>query len=223
MALSLFPQTRNNSGGRFGSSSPTCPYCSKTFTAPLARDRHIILKQYCREWHLYSLSHPTPKRRKNKRKRQETNLPLPSEPPSKQLRAHDGAPPPSEPETPAPPANDAEEPGERTAAAEGDERICTEPFVEHFPISAAGTPISNDWRETPNLREYVESCGTLADPELFDTAELLMMTVLKSSDRTRHLKRPAVSFSTLLKDGKCSPSKPVSIRGKCLGRTTMRW
>lgn len=93
------------------------------------------------------------------------------------------------------PPNEAEG---RTEDA-GDDRICEEPFIETFPISTAGEPISTETNPTPDLHPYVESCGTLRDPDLFDTAELLFMTVPKGKDRTKHLQSKRVSLRILEK------------------------
>ncbi|KAG8699999.1 hypothetical protein FRC09_006244 [Ceratobasidium sp. 395] len=66
-------------------------------------------------------------------------------------------------------------------------RTCHQPFIEHFPISTAGKPISNERTYEPDLKSYIESCGSLADPRNMEAAELLMTTGLSSKARTQHL------------------------------------
>lgn len=200
MALSVFPATRKSPGGYFPSRSHTCRYCSKTLQSRTARDRHIITKPYCHTRHLYALSNPVAKRHKRKRKQQITHPPSTDEPPRKHPRTADGPLPSSGADTAPPPAGssvDGSGPGPQET---DDERACGQPFVEKFPISTAGTPITDDVKPRPDLRTYLESCGRLGDPTLFDTAELLMTTVPKSKDRTRHLKSPAVSRYTSRND-----------------------
>jgi hypothetical protein len=214
IALSTFPN-----GGHFFSLSHTCPYCSKTLKSSLARDRHIILKPYCRARHLHALRNPIPKRRKHKRKRANTNPLVEGEPPPKQARTQENPPPVPGTDAEGPAINDGGDKDERQAP---DERIlCGQPFVESFPISTAGAPICEDVKEPPNLREYVKSCGMLSNPELFDTAELLVMTVPKSKDRTRHLQSQRVSQSYYSFTRLCAylPSNYSSTRGRHRGRT----
>lgn len=194
IALSVFPKTRNSEGGRFPSSSHTCPYCSKTLQSTPARDRHIIMKPYCHERHRHAPTHPAPKRRKRKRKRPDADPRPEGEPPQKQTRTYNGGPPPSRGEPAQPHVNNNAERSKDGGPSEvGDERMCGQPFVESFPISTAGAPISSDMREKPDLHAYLKSCGIFSDPKIFETAELLMMTVPKGKDRTRHLQSPAVS------------------------------
>jgi hypothetical protein len=184
MALSTFPRTRSSIAGHFPSLSHTCPYCSKTLRSVVSRDRHIILQDHCRERHLHALANPITKRRKWKQKQRDAHLTAAAEPPKKQSRSND-SPLPTGPETGPPTGNDAPIPS--------DEGICLEPCVEKFPISTASMPILDDAMWEPDLREYMKTCGTLADPDMFDIAELLMMTVPKSKDRTWHLKSNLVS------------------------------
>ncbi|KAG8712846.1 hypothetical protein FRC09_019402 [Ceratobasidium sp. 395] len=68
-----------------------------------------------------------------------------------------------------------------------DGRTCRQPFVEHFPISSVGTPISNERAHPPNLKAYIESSGSFACPRNMEAAELLMTTGLSGVARTRHL------------------------------------
>ncbi|KAG8718083.1 hypothetical protein FRC09_013184 [Ceratobasidium sp. 395] len=67
-------------------------------------------------------------------------------------------------------------------------RTCKQPYVEHFPISTAGKPISDERAYPYDLGRYIESCGNLANLQNLEAAELLMTTGLSSKARTKHLK-----------------------------------
>ncbi|EUC57340.1 hypothetical protein RSOL_219280, partial [Rhizoctonia solani AG-3 Rhs1AP] len=69
-------------------------------------------------------------------------------------------------------------------------------FVEEFPDPLAGTPISNKRKLPPDLAAYMRSVGVLADPKLFETAELLMTTGLTDADKDRHLKSTMYAGNT---------------------------
>jgi hypothetical protein len=180
--LALFPYAHENySSHLLKPDGHTCPYCSKTLKSPWARDRHILLKPVCRERHLYALKRKVKKRRKRKRKDEDTNL---GERQPKQARPE---PVPDLPMTSRwPGAPLLEDNRGRSASEDGlpniNERVCGDPYVENFPISTAGAPISSETRPAPDLEEYLRSCGSLGDPKLFKMAELLMMTVPKSKD-----------------------------------------
>ncbi|KAF8596468.1 hypothetical protein BDV93DRAFT_548345 [Ceratobasidium sp. AG-I] len=68
----------------------------------------------------------------------------------------------------------------------------TSVFVEPFPIRTAGTPISNDQKESTlsreDLRDYPASCWPLGELDKFQVGKLLMTTGLNSKGRTRWLK-----------------------------------
>lgn len=177
----------------------TCCYCSKTLKCAADRDRHITLRPYCRSRHMLATDPRLTKLREHKRKRNEdgTDLDEPhdthadsSTPPSKLPRVDDA--PPSHEQSQGLDANLAGQ-GDSELGGGANERICGDPFVEKFPIATAGEPISTAAKPEPDLRAYVESCGNLRDPDLFDIAELLMMTVPKGKDRTKHLKSKPVS------------------------------
>lgn len=193
MAFSVFPPTRNSNGGRYPSPSHTCPYCSKTLQSRPAKDRHIITKLYCHLRHLYALSNPVAKRRKRKRKRQNASDTSTDEPPPKHPRTHGGPSLPSGTDPAQPHLGGSPESSGQRPPETDDERTCGQPFVEAFPVSTAGAPISDEVKPRLDLCEYLKSCGKLSDPELFSVAELLTMTVPKSKHRTLHLKSPAVS------------------------------
>ncbi|KAG9086235.1 hypothetical protein FRC06_003209, partial [Ceratobasidium sp. 370] len=73
-------------------------------------------------------------------------------------------------------------------------------FIEEFPFSSAGSPISDEKKprdlSREDLRDYLASCGSLGELEKFELAELLMTSGLKAKDRTQFLK------SSLVKDKK---------------------
>ncbi|KAG9080740.1 hypothetical protein FRC06_006204, partial [Ceratobasidium sp. 370] len=109
------------------------------------------------------------------------------------------------PNTPMPPANEAlpnlgadPQPGPstqtRTAPTDCDRAARPQLrrhkgfFVEDFPDSLAGSPISKDHAPSPDLDAYMQSCGTLADPFHFEVAELLSTTGLTDEAKNQHLK-----------------------------------
>lgn len=183
MILPNLPRSRKKSKTRSDHPQQTCPYCSKTLTTLVGRDQHILLKPYCRRRHQVALSQQVNKECVRKRKRDATQQGETgaSEPGSKQPRL-DGEMP-------------ANEPG--PTEDDSDDQICEEVFIERFPINTAGKPISTKIKPKPDLRAYVESCGKLPDPDLFDTAELLFMTVPRGKDRTKHLQSKRVSVRVL--------------------------
>jgi hypothetical protein len=67
-------------------------------------------------------------------------------------------------------------------------------YVEEFLDSLAGEPISNDCLPPRNLDTYMRSCGSMANPEDFEVAELLMTSGLTNADKDRHLKSNKVSI-----------------------------
>lgn len=91
------------------------------------------------------------------------------------------------------------EPGPSTQAPSGDRepgrrtRRYRGLFVEEFPDSSAGAPLSSKRVRPPDLDAYMQSCGRMADPETFEAAELLMTSGLTDADKDRHLKSRVVS------------------------------
>jgi hypothetical protein len=69
-------------------------------------------------------------------------------------------------------------------------------FVERFPDARAGAPVSDKIACKPDLRTYLMKTGNLSNPDLFDTAELLMTTGLTNTGRDRHLQSRLVSSSS---------------------------
>ncbi|KAG9124258.1 hypothetical protein FRC07_012231 [Ceratobasidium sp. 392] len=61
-------------------------------------------------------------------------------------------------------------------------------FIEEFPDPFAGAPISKDHAPPPDLKAHMKSCGSLANPDNFEVAELLMTSGLTDQAKDRHLK-----------------------------------
>ncbi|KAG9124668.1 hypothetical protein FRC07_010699 [Ceratobasidium sp. 392] len=164
----------------------TCPYCRKRLPTPTGRDRHIILRPYCRARHERFVSSERERKRKEKSK---DNVPVSgpteSEPPTEPSRTEDPpvAGPSRLPVTEHRPVGSDMEEGTIRSAGDGS-------WVEDFPIKTAGAVIGTRRRSEQDLQEYMESCGRLGDPELFETAKILMTTGLSGRGRTMHLKGP---------------------------------
>lgn len=164
-------------------SGTKCPYCGTVLESMVGRSRHVMMKPRCREQHLDEL-------RKERRRECE--------------RAYQVAGPSSQP---AGRANTGASPG-ASAGSRGRQtnnrrqrsdhgRTCADPFIEAFPIATAGQPISPHRTQPMNVSSYLASCRNLANPEYFETAELLMTTGLSGKARTRHLKSTIVSLLVL--------------------------
>ncbi|KAG8786411.1 hypothetical protein FRC12_016619 [Ceratobasidium sp. 428] len=97
------------------------------------------------------------------------------------IRIQSSSPEPIQPSQPLPPprANDGK-PLEYDAIRQV--------FVEPFPDPRAGAPIDDRIAEPLNLKAYMATVGNLANPDYFDTAELLMTTGLTNAGRDAHLK-----------------------------------
>ncbi|KAG8782551.1 hypothetical protein FRC12_020675 [Ceratobasidium sp. 428] len=190
----------------------TCRYCGNEFDSQPSRDRHISLST-CYVKHEYWLSGKAGQKRRCEYEEDspETHV-MDRPPPTKQTRVDEtasaAAGPSQHPDAvcdpdlaPAPDPNpnptstsdthpnihaDGEEPKGYTRDGI---------FVEPYPVSSAGAPIGTRNIDKDDLRAYLESCGSLGDPELFDTAQVMMTTGLSGRGRTRHLKAPAVSHS----------------------------
>ncbi|QRV99083.1 hypothetical protein RhiJN_27102 [Ceratobasidium sp. AG-Ba] len=61
-------------------------------------------------------------------------------------------------------------------------------YVEEFPDPLAGAPISNERIPEPDYEAYIKSTGTMADPDNFEVAELLMTSGMTDEAKDRHLK-----------------------------------
>jgi hypothetical protein len=71
-------------------------------------------------------------------------------------------------------------------------------YVERFPDARAGAPVSDIVSDAPDLCTYLSGTGNLGNPDLFETAELLMTTGLTSGGHDRHLKSRLVSQFLLI-------------------------
>ncbi|KAG8773758.1 hypothetical protein FRC12_002328 [Ceratobasidium sp. 428] len=111
------------------------------------------------------------------------------EPPTKRPRVDEETPPVAGPSRLPPPDSQPpipipdSQPSNPTQASDGS-------FVEAFPSSTAGAPISPNRKGEKKLTEHLESCGRLGDRDLFETAEILMTTGLNGAGRTKHMKGP---------------------------------
>ncbi|KAG9079264.1 hypothetical protein FS749_008660 [Ceratobasidium sp. UAMH 11750] len=61
-------------------------------------------------------------------------------------------------------------------------------WVEDFPDPLAGAPISKDRVPPIDLEAHMRSCGHMANPEHFETAELLSTSGMTDAAKDRHLK-----------------------------------
>ncbi|KAG8743778.1 hypothetical protein FRC12_014960 [Ceratobasidium sp. 428] len=185
----------------------TCPYCGHTFPTTPKRNRHIMAKPECRSCHLDEV--PTTRRAQRAAKKAQLELEYKIPGPSNKPHPSYGG-------------------SERTAnGAEGADnryndprqwtdngRTCHHPFVEHFPISSAGKPISDERTYPQDLKAYIESCGSLADPRAMEAAELLMTTGLSGKARTRHLQSSFYRHS-------CHDYQSCACKGK--GKARVPW
>ncbi|KAG8784203.1 hypothetical protein FRC12_018893 [Ceratobasidium sp. 428] len=188
----------------------TCRYCGKEFKSQEARDCHITVQRFCHAKHEDWISGRAGQKR---RREYEVDSPIEhvmdSPPPAKQVRLDETAQPVAGPSrhpdaiadptpTPDPASGTAPDPypdPDPTAPVDGGKpRGYTKDgvYIEPFPVRTAGAPISTKRKnDNTDLRDYLASCGALGDPELFETAEVMMTTGLSGKARTRHLKSPA--------------------------------
>ncbi|KAG8705030.1 hypothetical protein FRC09_003197 [Ceratobasidium sp. 395] len=154
-----------------------CPYCNRSFTNTPKRNRHIMAKPECRAQHLNTVPTTRSAQRAAQEARRESEYKIagPSDRPHPSLNRSEYT------------ANDVDNRYNDPRRWTDNGRTCRQPYVEHFPISSAGKPISNDRAYPPNLKAYIQSCGNLADPRNMEAAELLMTTGLSGKARTRHL------------------------------------
>ncbi|KAG9092112.1 hypothetical protein FS749_015995 [Ceratobasidium sp. UAMH 11750] len=152
-----------------------CPYCDHPSETASDRNRHIMLRPYCRSRHMHTLETGREARRER-----EYKLPGPSSRPHPLYdRDREGV----AYDTNGVPLryNDP-----RRWTDNG--RTCWQPAVERFPAGTAGSPISDDRACPRDLKTYIELCGNLAKPVYMEAAELLMTTGLSSVGRTKNLK-----------------------------------
>ncbi|QRV93925.1 hypothetical protein RhiJN_21943 [Ceratobasidium sp. AG-Ba] len=75
-------------------------------------------------------------------------------------------------------------------------------YVEEFPDPLAGAPISNEQIPEPNYEAYIKSTGTMADPDNFEVAELLMTSGMTDEAKDCHLKSKLYQGNTPWSTGK---------------------
>ncbi|KAG8783414.1 hypothetical protein FRC12_019746 [Ceratobasidium sp. 428] len=188
----------------------TCRYCGKEFKSQEARDCHITVQRFCHAKHEDWISgRAGQKRRREYEANSLEEHVMDSPPPAKQVRLDASAQPVAGPSrhpdaiadpTPAPDPASATAPDpypdpDPTARVDGEKpRGYTKDgvYIEPFTVRTAGAPISNKRKtDETDLRNYLASCGALGDPELFETAQVMMTTGLSGKARSRHLKSPA--------------------------------
>ncbi|KAG8767417.1 hypothetical protein FRC12_006265 [Ceratobasidium sp. 428] len=157
-----------------------CPYCDREYSTTPERNRHIMAKPECRAQHLGEV--PTTRRaqRAAQRARQESEYKI-AGPSNRPHPSQAGA------ESTLNRAGGTEHRYNDPRQWTDNGRTCRQPFVEHFPISTVGQPISDEETYQPSLKSYMKACGNLADPRNMEAAELLMTTGLSGKARTRHL------------------------------------
>ncbi|KAG8731527.1 hypothetical protein FRC10_001655 [Ceratobasidium sp. 414] len=160
----------------------------------VGRDQHLTLCPICNFRHKHFINGK--KKRKRKRKAG-ADAPVAAqsegEPPTKRPRTDENTSPIAGPSISPPVA------GPSTSPIHGDGPAASNPhvadrgdgvFVEAFPVGTAGTPIGTRQMSEEEVEEYLKSCGRLGEPDLLDTAEILMTTGLTGRGRTTHLKGP---------------------------------
>ncbi|KAG9125113.1 hypothetical protein FRC07_008932, partial [Ceratobasidium sp. 392] len=183
-ALPLLAEAKTR--GFFIDDRLTGPYCRKRLRTPTGRNRHIILRPYCRARHERFVS--SEKERKQKQKLSEeipVSGPTKNKPATKPSQTKDipVAGPSHLPVSEHCPVGLLMEEDTIQSAGDGS-------WVEEFPIKMAGAAIGSQRRTEQDLQEYMELCRRLRDPELFETAKILMTTGLSGRGRTIHLKGP---------------------------------
>ncbi|KAG8702241.1 hypothetical protein FRC09_004848 [Ceratobasidium sp. 395] len=185
-----------NAAHRFGPSFP-CYYCPYKARSEGGRCRHILLTPSCRradeEASMDTALRVTEPSEGEKLVAQTV---IPDE------KTYDGSPncdpvdfsqddlirlsqsPPPTPTRPAPPIPPLS--ADDSGPLEYDAR--RQLFVERFPDPRAGAPIDDRVAEPLDTGAYMATVGNLANPDYFDTAELLMTTGLTNAGRDAHLK-----------------------------------
>ncbi|KAG8731170.1 hypothetical protein FRC10_001977, partial [Ceratobasidium sp. 414] len=171
----------------------TCPYCRKRLRTPLGRDRHVSAHPSCRFRHLVYLRRHAEQPKRKRGREQDTGTPEPEplerEPPAKRPRMDEDPMPVAGPSTLPPPDSRPPDPNPSDSHPPDLREASNGTFIENFPVSTAGMPIGQR-KDEKDLAEYLKSCGRLGDPELFETAEILLTTGLNGRGRTKHLKGP---------------------------------
>ncbi|KAG9088083.1 hypothetical protein FRC06_002242 [Ceratobasidium sp. 370] len=181
-----------------------CPYCHRHFKTAVGCGQHVTLCHTCNARHKRFVDG------KNERKwKQKAGADAPvtaqseGEPPMKRPHTDENTPPTTGSLTLPPPiAGPSTLPpiaGPPTSPLRGDGLADPDPhvvdrgdgvFVEGFPVSTAGIPIGTRQMSEKEVEEYLKSCRQLGEPDLLETAEILMMTGLTGRGRTMHLKGP---------------------------------
>lgn len=157
-----------------------CPYCDHALKSTSDRDRHIMMKPCCRTKHLQSLANARRARREREYQR--------AGPSSRPYAAASGS------GSGAHDHNGAEPRYNDPRRWDDNGRTCHKPYVQHFPISTAGKPISRHRTHPVDLGAYLESCGNLSKPTNMEAAELMMTNGLSAGGRTRFLRSSFVSL-----------------------------
>lgn len=203
------------SSARTSNSLKKCHYCPTMLADDSARRQHISNTPGCTAEERATLQRAV----EAERQRAEASAPADKRPRAtvEEIPDVDAA-----PECPAPPTPGPSRPGRSAAGdASASARVDPEPgpsrptrastighnhparpqlrqrgglYVEAYPDSLAGAPISQDHAPAPDLDAYMQSCGRMGDPENFETAELLMTTGLTDAAKDRHLKSNKVSI-----------------------------
>ncbi|KAG8685519.1 hypothetical protein FRC09_014695, partial [Ceratobasidium sp. 395] len=157
-----------------------CPYCGRQYPITEERNRHIMANPDCRSHHLGTV--PTTRRKKQAAQKAQEELEYKIAGPSNRPHPSQGG-----PAAASNGVNSANQHYNDPRRWTNNGRTCRQPFIDHFPISSAGQPISDEHAYQPDLKSYIESCGNLANPRNMEAAELLMTTGLSGKARTQHL------------------------------------
>ncbi|QRV95080.1 Zn-finger protein [Ceratobasidium sp. AG-Ba] len=206
----------------------TCPYCGKEFPTSVGRDFHLSFQQVCRALHEQRVKGKAGQKRQREYEEDSpmTKL-MDRQPPTKQVRFDETAVATAGPSRhcdaladpdvtpiPDPISTSATAPNATSSAPRKVARGYTRDgiYVEPYPISTAGAPISTNLKSESDLREYLKSCGTLGDRDLFETAQIMMTTGLNGRGRTRHLNAPAYKYWRKGKEREVWPNNEALLR-----------
>jgi hypothetical protein len=124
----------------------SCPHCNHAVSTTQGRTRHIMMKPSCRQKHLQSVASE-----RRIRREQAYNVAGPS------TRPHPAS---TQAGSSSPASNPPEARYNDPRRWTDDGRTCHEPFIERYPVSTAGAPISKEQTYERDLGMYLESCGT---------------------------------------------------------------
>jgi hypothetical protein len=166
-----------------------CPYCQVQMASSIGCERHIMLKRECRERRLKDVQ--VERRRLIEleySKAGPSSLPAG---PTIPLASPRRTPPP----TPKGSGRTTDTKGKGRAPGSDGEWTGSGPSIEHFPISTAGAPISEDRTYPEDLALHMARCGNMANRGYFEGAEVLMTTGLTANGRNTLLQSSFVSDS----------------------------